>query len=319
LSFLQLDSQTFVLDNGRTGRISPFRWTVEVRNGWEALARKQTGTQSRQKPMSESNPYIQSLMEANPLREPALRSVIQALQLPRGSSGLDVGCGIGLQALLLAEAVGPEGHVTGLDIDAELLAFAENLVREAGLSGQITFRQGDARRLPFDRNSFDWAWSADCVGYPAGELAPFLEEMARVVKPEGSVVVLGWSSQQVLPGYPLLEARLNGTCSGYAPLLQGKGPELHFASALQVFREAGLRDVKAQTFVGEVQAPLEKGERDALASLFAMLWKEPSTAELSDDWAEYRRLSAPDSPDFILDMPGYYGFFTYTMFRGKVQ
>jgi len=269
--------------------------------------------------MADSNPYIQSLMEANPLREPALRSVIQALQLLRGSHGLDVGCGIGLQALLLAEAVGPEGYVTGLDIDPELLAFAENLVAKAGLSGQITFREGDARHLPFHKNTFDWAWSADCVGYPAGELAPFLEELARVVKTEGSVVVLGWSSQQVLPGYPLLEARLNATCSGYAPFLQGKGPELHFARALQAFRDAGLRDVKAQTFVGEVQAPFEKGEREALASLFTMLWKEPTSAELSDDWTEYRRLSAPDSPDFILDTPGYYGFFTYTMVRGKVQ
>ncbi len=36
---------------------------------------------------------------------------------------LYVGCGIGLQVLLLAEAVGPYGHVTGIDIVLELLAF----------------------------------------------------------------------------------------------------------------------------------------------------------------------------------------------------
>jgi arsenite methyltransferase len=41
--------------------------------------------------------------------------VIHALGLPPESQVLDVGCGIGLQALLLTEAIGPAGHVTGLD------------------------------------------------------------------------------------------------------------------------------------------------------------------------------------------------------------
>ncbi|HEX5942204.1 MAG TPA: hypothetical protein VFY66_07990, partial [Anaerolineales bacterium] len=62
--------------------------------------------------MPDADLIIQNLLEANPLREPTLRSIIQSLQLPRGSRGLDAGCGIGLQAFLLAEAVGPEGQVT---------------------------------------------------------------------------------------------------------------------------------------------------------------------------------------------------------------
>ena len=54
--------------------------------------------------MTETDAYIQRLLEANPLREPLLRSAIQALQLPGGSHELDVGCGIGLQELLLADS-----------------------------------------------------------------------------------------------------------------------------------------------------------------------------------------------------------------------
>ncbi|MBE9551710.1 MAG: methyltransferase type 11, partial [Proteobacteria bacterium] len=50
------------------------------------------------------------------LRGPVIGSAIQALELPHGSSGLDAGCGIGSHALLLANAVGPAGHVTGLDL-----------------------------------------------------------------------------------------------------------------------------------------------------------------------------------------------------------
>jgi len=268
--------------------------------------------------MTDANPIIQNLLQANTLREPMLRSIIHSLQLPRGSHGLDAGCGIGLQAFLLAEAVSVQGHVTGLDILPELLAYGDYLAAKAGLSERVTFRAGNVNCLPFDDASFDWAWSADCIGYPAGELAPLLQELLRVVKPGGSVILLGWSSQQLLPGYPLLEARLNATCSGYIPFLRDKHPEVNFLRALTVFRNAGLEEVTAQTFVGDVQAPLHHDERIALTSLFQMLWGAPPPDVSLEDRAEYKRLCTSDSADFILDIPDYYAFFTYSMFRGRV-
>jgi demethylmenaquinone methyltransferase / 2-methoxy-6-polyprenyl-1,4-benzoquinol methylase len=267
--------------------------------------------------MNDANRIIQNLLQANPLREPTLRAIIQSLQLPHGSHGLDAGCGIGLQAFLLAEALGVEGHMTGLDIMPELLDYGEDLVARAGLSDRITFRGGDVSCLPFENNLFDWAWSADCIGYPAGDLTPLLQELVRVVKTGGSVILLGWSSQQLLPGYPLLEARLNATCSGYIPFLKNKPPELNFMQALGAFRSV-LEDVNAQTFVGQVQAPMSSGERIALTSLFEMLWGMPQPEASAEDLAEYKRLCRPGSADFILDIPDYYAFFTYSMFRGRV-
>ena len=117
--------------------------------------------------MTDTDAYIQRMAVSNPLMEPIVCSAIQALQLPSGSQGLDAGCGIGLQALLLAEAVGPTGHVTGLDISPEFLLHAEAIVNKAGLSEQISFREGDVNKLPFDKGTFDWAWSSSCVGYSA--------------------------------------------------------------------------------------------------------------------------------------------------------
>jgi len=174
------------------------------------------------------------------------------------------------------------------------------------------------RRLPFAEDTFDWVWSADCIGYPVGELSPILEELMRVVKSGGSIIILAWSSQQLLPGYPLLEARLNATCSSYIPFLKGQSPKSHFLRALHWYRKVGMEEVNARTFVGNVQAPLGMGERAALTSLFEMLWSEPASEASSEDWSEYLRLCKPESADFILDEPGYYAFFTYTMFRGKV-
>ncbi len=268
--------------------------------------------------MANTDAYIQRLAESNPLREPTLRSAIQALQLPSGSRGLDAGCGIGSHTLLLAEAVGPAGHVTGLDLSPEFLAHAREVVKKSSLSEQVSFQEGDVNELSFDENTFDWLWSVDCVGYPTGEFLPLLKELARVVKPGGSVAILAWSSQQLLPGYPLLEARLNATCSAIAPFVKGKRPELHFLRALGWFRKAGLEGPTAQTFVGDVHAPLDDDIRRALVSLFEMLWGEPQPEVSQEDWAEYERLCLPDSTDFILNLPDYYAFFTYSMFHGKV-
>ena len=235
--------------------------------------------------MTDTDTYIQRAVESNPLREPLLRSAIQALRLPKGSLGLDAGCGIGLQALLLAEAIGPRGHVTGFDLSPAFLRYAEELVKESGLSNRISFQEGDVSKLPFDDDTFDWVWSVDCVGYPVGDLLPLLRELARVVKPGGTVAILAWTSQCLLPGYPLLEARLNATCSGYAPYIRGKRPESHFVRALGWFRMADLEETVAGTFVGDVQAPLSDDIRNALISLFEMLWGEPQPEVSQKDWA----------------------------------
>lgn len=269
--------------------------------------------------MSDTDYMVRMSRAMNLVREPVLRAVIRDLLLPAGSQGLDAGCGMGLQSLLLAEAVGPEGHVTGLDISPSLLATAEEVVDEAGLAERISFREGDVRQLPFDDGTFDWSWSVDCVGYAPIEPLPLVRELARVVKPGGSVILLAWSSECLLPGHPLLEARLRATVPGIAPFVRGKDPAVHYMRALGWFRDAGLVESTARTFAGSTYAPLSGDLYVALRALFEMRWSGVE-AELSpEDLAAYRRLCLPDSPEFILDHPDYCAFFTYSMFRGRVK
>jgi demethylmenaquinone methyltransferase/2-methoxy-6-polyprenyl-1,4-benzoquinol methylase len=198
--------------------------------------------------MTDTDAYLHRLEVSTPLLEPTVCAAIQALQLPWGSRGLDAGCGIGLQAVLLAEAVGPNGHITGLDISPQFLRHAVDIVTRSGLSERISFQEGDIRELPFDDDTFDWAWSSSCVGYAPLEPLPLVKELARVVKPGSNVAIFAWSSETLLPGYPLLEARLDATSSGIAPFVKGKRPELHFLRALGWFRDADLEEPTACTF-----------------------------------------------------------------------
>ena len=175
--------------------------------------------------------YTQILMDSDSLRKPILDELIKALHLPSNSRGIDVGCGAGLQCLLLAEATGPAGHVTGLDISMEMLDYGQEIVRTAGLAEQISFQEGDIADLPFDDNTFDYAWSADCVGYEPSQPVSLVKEMMRVVKPGGTIAITAWSSEKLLPGYPRLEARLGATAGGLAPFIHGADPKFHFMRA----------------------------------------------------------------------------------------
>lgn len=101
----------------------------------------------------------------------------------------------------------------GLDISPDLLTCADQLVEKADFPDRLSFQREDVCQLPFDTNSLNWVWSVDCVGYPLESL-PLIKELVRVVKPGGYIAILAWSSEKLLPGYPILEAWLNWLSPG---------------------------------------------------------------------------------------------------------
>jgi ubiquinone/menaquinone biosynthesis C-methylase UbiE len=266
----------------------------------------------------DSQEHIRLTLAFDPLRKPIVGAAIRALRPAPGSHGLDAGCGIGLPGLQLAETVGPGGHVTGVDIAPDFLRRAAQRAQDASLAERLSFRDGDIARLDFADATFDWAWSMDCLGMIPADPFVLLRELARVVRPGGFVAILLYASQQLLPGYPLLEARLNATTAGLAPFTGRTAPATHAMRALGWFREAGLVRGSAQTFIQTVHAPLSAPTRAALLSLLEMRWEGAEDELAAEDVVAYRRLCRPEATDCILDLPDYYGFFTYALFRGEV-
>jgi len=266
--------------------------------------------------MAEYDPfqYMEKLYRSDLLQKPLLGRIIETIGLPAGSRGLDAGCGVGLQMPLLTEAVGAAGHVTGLDILPEFIAEAGKNTVKWGLSDRTELIQGDIFDPPFGDREFDWIWSASCACYSMQRPLELLNRFQRILKPGGLLLLAIWSAQQLLPGYPLLEAKLNATAAGIAPFKRGDRPEHHFLRLPGWMERAGFVDVRARPFSEGVCAPLSAPMHDALLSLIEMRWPKMQKELRPPERRLYLRITDPSSPQFILNLPGYYAFYTFTLF-----
>ncbi len=104
-----------------------------------------------------------------------------------GETVLDLGSGAGLDALIAARAVGPEGKVIGVDMTPEMLARARANAERAGV-GWAEFREGRLEALPVDDASVD-AVTSNCVINLVPDKARVFAEIARVLRPGGRAVV----------------------------------------------------------------------------------------------------------------------------------
>ena len=107
-----------------------------------------------------------------------------------GMRVLDLASGTGEPAISLASAVGSAGHVTALDLSAELLETAAERARQRGLTNFSTHK-GDAHELPFPNQSFDLVTSRFGVMFFQDGVKA-LREVHRVLKPGARACFLAW-------------------------------------------------------------------------------------------------------------------------------
>ena len=113
------------------------------------------------------------------------RSIVRASGLKPGDRALDLACGTGSVTRTLAERVGPDGYVLGMDFSDEML----NAAKTRPLPN-VEYRLGDATRLD---GVEDGAFDAVTIAYGARnipDLDALFSEMARAVRPGGVVVCM---------------------------------------------------------------------------------------------------------------------------------
>ncbi|MEO0390950.1 MAG: class I SAM-dependent methyltransferase [Pseudomonadota bacterium] len=143
---------------------------------------------------------------------PVLQGVLDRADLQRGWDVIDVGCGTGASVLAAADAVGPAGTVTGLDISPALL----NLARER-LKGRSTTAliEGDAQNYGFAPGSADALISRFGVMFFADTTAAFAN-MARALRPGAAMTVAAWGPAPENPWF-MLPAKIARARLGETP------------------------------------------------------------------------------------------------------
>jgi len=116
----------------------------------------------------------------------ARQAVVKALSLELGQSVLDIGSGPGLLAADMAQHVGQQGNITGIDLSESMLASAAKLCEDLPW---VKFEEADAMLLPYADNSFDRVVSTQVYEY-VSDLEGALAEFARVLKPGGYGVIV---------------------------------------------------------------------------------------------------------------------------------
>ena len=117
--------------------------------------------------------------------------------LEPGENVVDVGCGAGIDSLIAAKMVGPEGRVIGVDMTPAMLEKARGASEEAGLKN-VEFSEGYAEELPVEDGWADVVISNGVLNLMPDKAAA-LEEMHRILKPGGRLQIGDILVQKAVP------------------------------------------------------------------------------------------------------------------------
>jgi ubiquinone/menaquinone biosynthesis C-methylase UbiE len=113
------------------------------------------------------------------------RTLIEMCGIDKNTRILDVGCGGGYTACMIAEEIG--APVVGIDISEVMVSKAQQRADRMGVADIIEFRTADAFQIPFDDNTFDVVLVESVLVPLPGEKGKALQEMLRVLKSGGKL------------------------------------------------------------------------------------------------------------------------------------
>ena len=196
---------------------------------------------------------LQDLPESSVVNAFGCGNPLAFSQVQPGDTVLDLGSGAGIDLLLAARAVGPEGRAIGVDMTDEMIQVARQAIQDAGVE-HAEVRKGIIEALPVDTDSVDWVIS-NCVVNLSPEKDRVFAEIARVLKPGGRMRISDLVVEE-MPEWMREDRRLYASCLGGA---------IREADYLDGLRRAGLVDVQVTERIVYDEAQLAAIVGDAAA------------------------------------------------------
>jgi SAM-dependent methyltransferase len=149
--------------------------------------------------LGRSDAETRRLILQHQLYGPFTRQFLTTAGITAGMKVLDVGSGAGDVALLLADLVGPQGQVIGVDVNAEILQVARSRVQAVGWT-TVSFHPGDIMELDLDRD-FDAVAGRWVLQYTPDPVA-LLHRARNRLRPGGIVAFQEIDLSSPPRGYP---------------------------------------------------------------------------------------------------------------------
>ncbi len=121
---------------------------------------------------------------------------LKRLNITRGEAVLEIGFGTGHCLKQMAEAVGEEGRIYGIDISSGMLVVSRRRLEKAGLWNRVKLICDDAMKMPYTDSKFDAVFSSFALElFDSPEIPQVLAEIRRVLKPNGRVGIISMSKE----------------------------------------------------------------------------------------------------------------------------
>jgi arsenite methyltransferase len=230
----------------------------EVRKRYgQAAKRAQEGGSCCGDTSGNENAITSSLYETDELEHLPREAVIASLgcgnpvavaDLHEGETVLDLGSGGGIDVLLSARRVGPQGKAYGLDMTDEMLALARENASKAGVAN-VEFLKGEMEDIPLPEASVDVIIS-NCVVNLSPDKDAVLAEAFRVLRPGGRLAIADIVTRADLP------AVVRESMAAWTGCIAGALAEDDYQAKLA---SAGFEDVQIETFREYTAAVAENG------------------------------------------------------------
>ena len=238
----------------------------------------------------------------HPQFEKMLRDYLDAMQIDKARTVLDLGCGTGVAARSIVRRRGFSGHVLGIDLSPVLAQAATRLAAGEGVDRRVEFRAGDSRKLDLADGAFDAVVAHTLLSHVDDPLA-VVKEAARLVRPGGMIGIfdgdyasMTFGHADPAKGKAYDEAIISGVVT--SPRVMRQMPRLLQTAGLQLV--ASFPYILAEVGKADFWAPAIESFRRLVPKSGAMTEKQANA------WAE--SLTADSAAGVFFAASNYYGY-----------